>query len=754
MVLSFEQIRDLVRTALQSQAGANCYCYIVELYPDSVIYEAEGSGEQKITNALSGKSAYYKRTYAVLDGVVTLGEAIAVKREVEYKPLSAACQFMAAVESAEGAPARWKVKVIEFGTDRNGSILWVKEPLVAALELFNGAKVFALNSSQHQETRSKFGKSTRELVGALTNPSSDETAIYAELVVMPSAAWLQKDLLACKEAKIPYVYGLSVDISAKASNVTQNGKKLSRLDRVMKVEVDVVYDPAAGGQFLQLAAAVSSTPLEEEHMLKQLLAALAAKRPDLYVLLAAKVDDQTITEQEVLDQLSAAMSSPVATAAEEMRASVAGLVAAELAKQGGAANNEVQLLACKLILRDELTNSKLPEPVQAKLTRRFEAATFKVEDLRAAIKEEKETLDQLTASGVVIGAGDVRITIDSRDKAGQYLDDFFDGKVNSFRAAYSDITGDTRLTGDVRDAKRLTASLNSTSFAEILGDSLTRRMLAEYKRTGLTDWRKIVNVVPLSDFRTQHRTRMGGYGDLPTVGEGAGYAALASPSDDEATYAAGKKGGTEDLTLEMLRNDDAGAIRLIPVKLGRSASRTLYKFVFAFLDSNAAIYDGVALFHADHANLKTAALAKIALQAARLQMMKQTELGGNDVLGIPPRFIVVPADLEDTAYELTVAANGGSFTPTAADAIRRQTWEIIANPFWTDLNNWYLAADPLDIPGIEIGFLDGREEPELFIQDQPTNGSMFSNDKLTYKIRHIYGGAVGDYRGYQGNIVA
>ena len=52
------------------------------------------------------------------------------------------------------------------------------------------------------------------------------------------------------------------------------------------------------------------------------------------------------------------------------------------------------------------------------------------------------------------------------------------------------------------------------------------------------------------------------------------------------------------------------------------------------------------------------------------------------------------------------------------------------------------AADPADIPGLEIGFLDGKEEPELFVQDAPNSGSMFSNDKLTYKIRHIYGGAV------------
>jgi hypothetical protein len=43
--------------------------------------------------------------------------------------------------------------------------------------------------------------------------------------------------------------------------------------------------------------------------------------------------------------------------------------------------------------------------------------------------------------------------------------------------------------------------------------------------------------------------------------------------------------------------------------------------------------------------------------------------------------------------------------------------------------------------------MDGREEPELFVQDNPTVGSLFTNDKITWKIRHIYGGNVTDFRG-------
>ena len=87
-----------------------------------------------------------------------------------------------------------------------------------------------------------------------------------------------------------------------------------------------------------------------------------------------------------------------------------------------------------------------------------------------------------------------------------------------------------------------------------------------------------------------------------------------------------------------------------------------------------------------------------------------------------------------------------------ADTITLQM-EVIVVPYWTDVNNWYLTADKADVPFIEIGFLDGNEEPEILVQDTPTSGSVFSNDTITYKIRHIYGGVVEDYRGADGSIV-
>lgn len=743
MSLSFEQIRELLSNAIRATEGKDYGCYIVNIWSDSVVYESRGT---------DNVDKYYQRSYAIIDEKVTLGDPVAVEKQVTYVPMQAAGQIMAAAQE-DGSGYKWNVRIVAFGKDKNGNY-WDKDVLTAAVDKFEGAKVFALEEAQHQAKPHRFGKSVRDLVGIISNVTTAADGLYGALTILPAAKWLRDNLVGCAEMGLDNVLGLSVDVKGKLGVTTIAGQKMQMMTMIASATVDVVYEPVAKGEFLTMAAAVEAGQKEETDMLKKLLAALVAVRPDLAGPINEGLQAGTMTEDQALGKIVAATNSGSRT--DDHIQALAGEAMHNMQKaQAATGIDETRIMACEVMLISSLAASKLPDAVQDKLRASYEGTVFTREQLQAAIKAEKDMLDKLTASGVVTGAGDVRVTTDQLDKHGKMLDDFFAGNgVHSFKACYQEITGDMKISGELRDASRLSASISSTTFDLILGDALTRRMQEEYNASGLDDWRKIVDVVPLNDFRTQHRTRMGGYGDLPTVSQGNPYTALTSPDDAEATYAASKKGGTEDITLEAIRNDDAGVIRRVPVKLSRAAARTLYKFVFGFISGNAAIYDSVALFHATHANLGAAALTKATLQAGRLAMMKQTEAGSLEPLGIAPRFIIVPSDLEDAAYELTAQPNLGGFTPTAPDAVRKQTWDIIGVKTWTDANNWYLAADPKDIPCIEVGFLDGKEMPELFVQDMPNVGSMFSNDKLTYKIRHIYGGGVVDYLGLYGAVVA
>ena len=113
------------------------------------------------------------------------------------------------------------------------------------------------------------------------------------------------------------------------------------------------------------------------------------------------------------------------------------------------------------------------------------------------------------------------------------------------------------------------------------------------------------------------------------------------------------------------------------------------------------------------------------------------------------KYLLVPVDLEEAAFNMLQRnTNNDRFF------IQQQGIEVVPVPEWTDTNDWVLAADPAVSAGIEVGFFNGRQEPEIVVADAPTSGSLFTHDKIDLKIRHIYGGAVDDYRPLYKAVVA
>jgi hypothetical protein len=381
-----------------------------------------------------------------------------------------------------------------------------------------------------------------------------------------------------------------------------------------------------------------------------------------------------------------------------------------------------------------------------------------------------------------------QVTQEAFDKKVKALDDFFAGNFSegyhSFKQAWADITGHRPLAWDAdvnrvmlreslgvydsgdrmrveEGTARVREGMDSTSWNLVLGDSITRRMVAEYARPDLSIWRQVVSsIVPLNDFRTQRIERVGGYGTLPIVPQGAPYQDLTSPGNEEATYAPTKKGGIESITFEMIANDDVRAISRIPTKLGYAAAQTLFRFVMDWFVTNPPTsYDGVPLFHANHGNLGSSALSQSALSGVRTAMRQQSSYGDTkDILSITPQTLIVPSALEELAWQLAtslVALPSGAPVGGATDIpnIHARMNQPIVIDYYSDQNDWVAVADPAKVPTIEVGFYNGRQDPELFTQSDPTVGSMFDADKVTYKIRHIYGSTVLDHRGFYKNVV-
>jgi len=687
---------------------------------------------------------------------VKLGEPQEVVESYEPVTTMKEAADLRVIEADAGSSGTtWEATLIRAGMSTGSKVFYTDAFLRESAPLFDGARIFVKGDVEHLKGA---GKDVRQLVGWVDAPrfvegATPDTGHTVAMIHLPGLPEETRTLLieAAKAGRADLV-GLSIDAAGSTKREQRGGKTVKVASRISKVNsVDLIVEPGAGGGLVRLVEAAATHQEDSDMGLKErMLEAVRAKNPAK----AASIDLATVSDEELETAYREALATETKTTP---------------APEGMATLEDIRMIEARADARVAIAASTLPAAAKDKLQADFAGRkAFAKADVDAAIKGEREYLARFTESGHVRMQGiDVEITEPRHVVIGSMLDAFFDEKhkdhrsVQSFRECYREITGDTRVTGRLEncDPARLREAmgdspfreaLDSTSFANVLGDSITRRMVADYRDMGQYDvWRNLAQPVPVNDFRSNERTRYGGYGDLPAVAEGDPYGALTSPSDEKASYAVTKRGGTEEITLEMVRNDDVGAIRRIPTKLSRAAKRTLAKFVLDFIRTNPAIYDGVALFHANHGNLGSAALDAAGLAAGRLAMLKQTEPGSLERLGIGPKHLWVPADLAETAVNLFNRN-------TNLDKTFVQDLNLTINPvwYWTDANDWALTADYNDIPTIEIGFLDGNQEPELFVQDTPTVGSMFSHDKVTYKMRHIYGGNALEFRGFYKSVVA
>ena len=231
--------------------------------------------------------------------------------------------------------------------------------------------------------------------------------------------------------------------------------------------------------------------------------------------------------------------------------------------------------------------------------------------------------------------------------------------------------------------------------------------------------------------------------------ESADYTELTAPTDEKASYSVVTFGGIVTITRKMIINDDLGVVPQIVSRLGRSARRTLAQRVFNLMINNPAIYDSVAWFHATHGNLGSTALTATELDVVRTAMRNRTEKDSNKKLGIGPNVLVVPHELEGKARQENMREYlDTSFTPNPVRFMFGANGErIIVSPLLSDANDWYVFASVEEAPTVEVGFLQGRQEPEFFLAEDPASEKVFTSDKIRYKVRHEFEAAVIDYRG-------
>lgn len=757
-------------------------CYVKEVFDAYAIVEKA--------------ERYYRIDYTMAaDGTVTLSDPVEV--EEIYKPVAETARLAhdGADPAKAGAPVEiseshgglleatsetgssWRVLLIKAGLSGNGR-RYPAEVLQQAAPLFEGVKAYADHPSS-DEKRHRPERSIRDVVGWYSNVawSDEHNGLTADFHLVESADWLRQSLKSSWDKGKPDLLGFSINASGVVKRQPDGTALLEGFESV--VSTDVVTTPGAGGRLLGVLESERSSErvMDPEEIKRLIQESLAASTTSLMAAFDARLSAiakpaaEPIVEAKPADEVT------------QLRESIAALT------------RETR----KVAISARIDDAKLPAAHAAKLkTRLLEAASRRdVDD--AEVDAEIGYLRELIAESAparpswggqpVMESGD-----DFRDKFSKGIEGFFSGQdvdgVPRFKNLHQmDMRWQTgmgarnydptaingmSLMESLRPATRywnadstaILESLTTSSWGEVFADNLYKMMLREYNAVGkYSAWRALISEIEsVPSFQTRHFTRTGGYGNIPTVSESGTYLSLTSPADEEITYAIAKRGGLEDLTFEMLQDPTAaGKIRTIPTKMARSAARTLYTFVFNDLLANNPTmdYDSTALFAAGHANTDTSAgLSVSALQTGRQKMRDQAAYGESlEILGDlnTPRYLLVPNELQAIAdricnsnhpqLQMTVTSNQDTSQVLDPNMFRGMLTPIVVD-IWSDANDWMLVADPSQVNTIVLGFLNGREEPEMFVQDNPTVGSAFTADKITYKIRHIYGGDVADHRSF------
>lgn len=244
------------------------------------------------------------------------------------------------------------------------------------------------------------------------------------------------------------------------------------------------------------------------------------------------------------------------------------------------------------------------------------------------------------------------------------------------------------------------------------------------------------------DFKEAARVALSEAGNLELVPEGGqfqqDFLGEVSARTKVATY-----GKLFSLTRQAIINDDLGLFSKIATKYGSAAKRLVNKMVYAQLTGNVKMQDNVALFDSKHGNVAGTgeALSVKAIAKAITAMRRQKGITGDATLNITPKYLVVPPELEMTAYQIvnsTAAVDGvnsGVVNPYKGRFV------VVADAELTDPDAWYLVADASQHDTIEVTYLNGVETPRL----ETRQG--FDVDGIEYKVAFDCGVSALDFRG-------
>ena len=279
----------------------------------------------------------------------------------------------------------------------------------------------------------------------------------------------------------------------------------------------------------------------------------------------------------------------------------------------------------------------------------------------------------------------------------------------------------------------LQAAFSTRDIANVLAATANKFILEGYGSVEQT-WRLISAIRPVVDFKANTGVRLVMSNLLQALAPD-GEIQHGTLSDETRTVTADTKALMLGITRKDIINDDLAVLTDLPRRLGYAAARTFNVDFWAVLEAAVA-----TAFTGDHANTTTGALTSTTLAVAEAMFDALEDADGNP-LGSEAATLLSGTTASGPARELFISQNMiGGTTKTPGSNIYAGKFTP-AKSHYLAAAPWYLVANPLGMPLMQVAFLNGREEP--FVE---TADADFNTLGVQMRCYYDYGAAFGEWR--------
>lgn len=330
-----------------------------------------------------------------------------------------------------------------------------------------------------------------------------------------------------------------------------------------------------------------------------------------------------------------------------------------------------------------------------------------------------------------------------------------------------------------RDERELEEADSKADFASFLFGPVRQSMWSGYSRAQ-AQYQRYTREESAPDFRDRRLRGLNGLLGIGYVGDHGHYPGLARSLRPPASLSVDTYGGIYSITRQAIINDDSNELlNRNPADMGYSAGVFILQAVIAMIVNppNVPTATGGSVPFYGATNSVVTPLSEDSLADAIGAMESQFDDDGRPIVVTPTILVVKNARMQMIAQRiLNSTQTGTTATYTGGSGAGSNVFDkgtinplagilpadgVIRDPWFPDANDWYLFADPSDVPAFAVGFLNGQSEPQVMLKDPMVRMALgagtdpygFELDAVDFKVRSDFGVAPVDPRGAFRSIV-